>query len=251
MDKKGLKVLRVNDELDNSKYKALHPFLPQPAFLMLGIGSVRSGKTNTLINMLRNEDMYGKDYWSDVLVISNTINNDTKGKYLKDAFRVEDHYEDKFINDLVNSQKAYDREDMPTTLLVLDDIINRDFKKNNDISFLASRFRHYEMSIMIFTQSFRAISPIIRTNATDILIFRQQSSKEKEKVVEEYHDLAHSEEQFLKYYDIAHSENYSFLYIDAQENPARFYKSFEELIGIGKDLVYKGKIPEKEEPFTK
>ena len=104
---------------------------------------------------------------------------------------------------------------------------------------------------MIFTQSLRAISPIIRTNATDILIFRQQSSKEKEKVVEEYHDLAHSEEQFLKYYDIAHSENYSFLYIDAQENPARFYKSFEELIGIGKDLVYKGKIPEKEEPFTK
>lgn len=251
MDKiKGLKVLRVNDELDNSKYKDIHPFLPAPAFLMLGIGSVRSGKTNTLINMLRNEDMYGKDYWDDVLVISNTINNDTKGKFLKDAFRVEDHYEDRFISDLVASQKSYDREDMPTTLLVLDDIINRDFKKNNDISFLASRFRHYEMSIMIFTQSFRAVSPIIRTNATDILIFRQQSSKEMEKVVEEYHDLAHGEDQFLKYYNIAHSENYSFLYIDAQQNPARFYKSFEELIGIGGQLVYNGNIPDNEEPFN-
>jgi len=244
-NKKGLKVLKVNDELENDKYKPLHPFLPKPPFLLLGIGSVRSSKTTTLINMLRNEDMYGKKYWDDVLIISNTINNDTKGKYLKDAFRVEDHYKDSMITDLVNSQKSYDREEMPTTLLVLDDIINRDFKKTNDVSFLASRFRHYELSIMIFTQSFRAVSPIIRSNATDILIFRQQSSKEMEKVIEEYHDLAHSEEQFLKYYNIAHSSPYSFLYIDAQENPARFYKSFEELIGIGKQLVYKGTIPDE------
>jgi len=251
-EKKGLKVLRVNDENESDKYKPLHPYLPQPPFLLLGIGSVRSGKTNTLINMLRNEDMYGKDYFQDTLIISNTINNDTKGKYLKDAFRVEDHYEDRMIKDLVNSQKSYKREEAPTTLLVLDDIINRDFTKNNEVSFLASRFRHYELSIMIFTQSFRAVSPIIRTNATDILIFRQQSSKEMEKVIEEYHDLAHSEEQFLKYYHIAHNEPYSFLYIDAQENPARFYKSFEELIGIGKDLVYKGDIKEEEEePFEK
>ena len=245
----GIKCLKIKDEDESSKYKPLHPFLPQPPFLILGIGAVRSSKTTTIINMLRNEEMYGPNFFDDALIISNTINNDYKGKFLRDAFRVEDHYEDQFIKDLVESQQKHKREDMPTTLLILDDIISRDFKKNNDISFLASRFRHYELSIGIFTQSFRAVSPIIRTNATDILIFRQQSSKEMEKLVEEYHDLAHGEEQFKKYYDIAHSTPYSFLYIDVQQNPAHFYKSFEELIGIGKELVWKGKIPESDEPF--
>ncbi len=104
---------------------------------------------------------------------------------------------------------------------------------------------------MIFTQSFRAVSPIIRTNATDIMIFRQQSSKEMEKVIEEYSDLAHGEERFLQYYNIAHSDRYGFLYIDVQENPAKFYKNFEELIGVGQQLIWKGAIPnDDEEIFT-
>ena len=255
---KGPTILKVRDLEDKSKYKPIHPHLPQPPFLLLGVGSVRSGKTNSLIGMLRDEDQfYGKDYWDFVKVISNTINNDPKGKFLKDAFDVEDHYTDQMIQDVINEQKKYEREDMPTALLVLDDIISRDFKRTNDISFLASRFRHYELSVMIFTQSFRAVSPIIRANATDVMIFRQQSSKEMEKVVEEYSDLAHSEERFMDYYNIAHEERYGFLYIDAQQNPAHFYRNFETLIGIGQQLTYTGTIPNqtsdeaKEEVFEK
>tara|TARA_R110002020_G_scaffold26776_2_gene86603 strand:- start:4862 stop:5626 length:765 start_codon:yes stop_codon:yes gene_type:complete len=249
----GPKILKVKDLEDKSKYKPIHPHLPQPPFLLLGVGAVRSGKTNALIGLLRDENqMYGKDYWDYTKIISNTINNDPKGKFLKDAFDVEDHYTDAMINSVIEHQKKYDRDKMPTGLLVLDDIISRDFKKTNDISFLASRFRHYELSIMIFTQSFRAISPIIRANATDIMIFRQQSNKEMEKIVEEYAELAHSEERFMDYYNIAHEERYSFLYIDVQENPAKFYKNFEELIGEGPTLLYKGTIPHQEtEVFEK
>tara|TARA_R110000823_G_scaffold248945_1_gene372427 strand:+ start:140 stop:931 length:792 start_codon:yes stop_codon:yes gene_type:complete len=239
------KILKVKDLEDKTKYPPIHPHLPQPPFLLVGVGSVRSGKTNALIGMLRdNEQFYGNKYWDRVKVISNTINNDPKGKFLKDAFDVEDHYDDGMIHQLVDSQKKFKREEMPTALLVLDDIISRDFKKTNEISFLASRFRHYELSIMIFTQSFRSISPIIRANATNVMIFKQQSSKELEKIVEEYEDLAG--EQFINYYNIVMTEPYQFLYIDAQQNPAHFYRNFEELIGIGDKLVYKGAIPEIE-----
>jgi len=250
----GLKIKKVIDLEDRTKYAPINPILPQPPFLMLGIGSVRSGKSNLLVNLMRREDMFGSEYFDDCLVISNTINNDPKGKFLKDAFRVEDHYEDGFITDLVEGQKKYEREDMPTSCLILDDIINKDFKKNNEVSFLASRFRHYELSLMIFTQSFRSVSTIIRSNATDILIFRQQSSKEMDKIVEEYSDLTGTEQRFMDYYNIAHSENYSFLYIDAQQNPAKFYKGFEELIGEGSKLLYTGKIPnpkDEDEVFEK
>jgi len=241
---------KVVDLEDKSKYPEINPILPAPPFLCLGIGSVRSGKTNALVNMLRRGDMYGTEYFDDVLIISNTINNDPKGKFLTDAFRVEDHYEDKFINDLVESQKKYKRSEAPTVLLVLDDIISKDFKKtsSNSINTLSTRFRHYEMSIMIFTQSFRAVSTMIRSNAQNVMIFRQQSSKELEKIAEEYADLCGDEATFLKYYNIAHSEAYQFLYIDGQSNPAKFYKSFESLIGIGDQLMVDEAEP-KQEPF--
>ena len=90
------------------------------------------------------------------------------------------------------------------------------------------------MSIFLSTQSFRSVGTIIRNNATDILIFKQQNSKELEKIKEEYGELCGSEDLFMKYYNYAHSDGqYSFLYIDAQQNPCRFYQRHEKLIGIG------------------
>ena len=230
------KVLRVNDTEHSDKYKKIHEFLPKPQFLCLLIGSVRSGKTNYLVNALRNEqDFYGANYFDYYKIISNTLCNDTKGKYFTDAFDdCEDHYTDKMITDLVSSQQKYERDEMPTVLLVLDDILSKDFKKTNSITYLASKFRHYELSIFLSTQAFRSVGTIIRNNATDILIFKQQNAKELDKIKEEYGELCGTEEQFMKYYNYAHhDERYSFLYIDAQENPARFYKRHETLIGIG------------------
>lgn len=237
--KKVPKVLKVNDVLEKNKYKDVHEFLPKAQFLTLIIGSVRSGKTNYLINALRNgDDFYGEDYWDTYKIISNTLNNDTKGKYFTDAFAdCEDHYTDQMIKELISSQKKYEREEMPTMLILLDDILSRDFKKTNDITYLCSKFRHYEMSIFLTTQSFRSVGTIIRNNATNVLIFRQNNAKELDKIKEEYSELCGSEELFMTYYNLAHDSPFSFLYIDAQENPARFYRRHETLLGIGDNKV--------------
>ena len=242
-----IELYKVKDEAESTKYPDLNPILPAPPFLLLGVGSVRSGKTNTLINMLRRNELYGPHYFEDNIIISNTIKNDRKGAFLTDAFRCEDHFENRFIDDIVNKQKSMNREDMPTTLIVLDDIISADFKKTttNSVNSIATRFRHYELSIMVFTQSFKAISTMIRSNATDVMIFRQQSSTELEKVQEEYQDLAAT--NFMNYYNIAHEQPYSFLYIDVQQNPAHFYKAFSELIGIGDKMIYGGNVPTGED----
>ena len=247
MEAKPLKIYKVKDLEDKDKFAPLNPILPAPNFMLIGYGSVRSGKTNSLINMMRRKDMYGTDYWDQVLVISNTAKNDPKMyKFMGEAFQLEDHYENRMIDDLISSQKKYDREDMPTQLLILDDIISRDFKKSssNAINSLATRFRHYELSIMIFVQSARAVSNMIRSNATDILIYRQQSNLEWDKLKEEYSDLA--PKNFEKYYAISQMERYNFLYIDAQQNPAHFYSGFSELLGIGDKMVYKGKMPQED-----
>ena len=247
----GPKIKKVIDLEDKSKYKPVHPHLPQPPFLLLMAGSVRSGKTNALVGLLRDEEMYGDEYWEQVKIFSNSINNDPKGRYLMDVFDVEDGYKDSYIDTFITSQKKYEREQMPTALLVFDDIINNDFKKNNSISFLASRFRHIETSIIIAVQQFRAISPIIRSNATNIMIFKQQSAGKKgelAKIVEEYSDLAGSEERFLEYYNHAMNDSqYSFLYIDAQTNPASFYCRLETLLGQGDKSLITGNSVQSEE----
>jgi hypothetical protein len=247
MEATPLKIYKVKDLEDKDKYPPLNPILCQPPFLLIGYGSVRSGKTNSLINMMRRKDMYGTDFFDQVLVISNTAKNDPKMyKFMGEAFKLEDHYENRMIDNLISSQNKYDREDMPTQLLILDDIISRDFKKSssNAINSLATRFRHYELSIMIFVQSARAVSNMIRSNATDILIYRQQSNLEWDKLKEEYSDLA--PKNFEKYYSISQMERYNFLYIDVQQNPAHFYSGFSELLGIGDKMVYKGEMPKED-----
>ena len=250
--KKVPRVLKVNDVLEKNKYKPIHEFLPQPQFLTLIIGSVRSGKTNYLINALRNgEDFYGEDYWDTYKIISNTLNNDTKGKYFTDAFAdCDDHYTDQMIKELISSQKKYERKEMPTMLILLDDILSRDFKKTNDITYLCSKFRHYEMSIFLTTQSFRSVGTIIRNNATNILIFRQNNAKELDKIKEEYAELCGSEELFMTYYNLAHDTPFSFLYIDAQSNPAKFYRRHEVLLGEGDNKIINENPKEKMKPFS-
>ena len=137
---------------------------------------------------------------------------------------------------------------MPTGLIVLDDIISRDFKRTSEISFLSSRFRHIETSLMISVQSFRACSNVIRNNSDFILIFKQNNFKELSKISEEYSDYCGSEELFMKYYNYCMKDKFSFLTINAQQNPAIFMKRFEEVIGHGdKPIVNLGTLEEEDE----
>lgn len=249
MSKKVPIVLKVIDLEDKSKYPPIHSHLPQPPFNLLVCGSVKQGKTNLLVNLLRNEDtMYGEKYWDQVKIFSNSIHNDPKGKYLKDAFEVYDGYKDSYIDKFIDEQKSHEREDMQTALLVFDDIINKDFKRNSSLAFLSSRFRHIETSIAILTQSFRAISNIIRSNITNVIIFKQQSAKELAKIQEEYEEFAG--DRFMDYYTYAINESpYSFLVIDAQTNPATFLLRFEKVIGRGDKSEIPQQPMEKTEPF--
>ena len=137
------------------------------------------------------------------------------------------------ISKLIESQKKYEDFERPSVAVVLDDILTKDFVKNNAVSFLATRFRHYGIGLLLFTtQSFRAVSGLIRNNATDIIIMKQQNQKELEKVLEEYGDMFPN--IFMELYKKAIEDSpYSFLYLDLQTNPATAYIRFETKIAEG------------------
>ena len=203
------KVFKVKDPEPDSRYGDLHPHLPAPPSLLLIIGSVKQGKSNLVVNLLCNPDMY-KDKFDIVKIISNTLNADPKGKLLNKFFDCEDHYTDKMITDIVSSQKSYDEDERPTMAIVLDDI-----------------------GLLAFTtQSFRAVSGLIRNNSTDVIIMKQQNAKELEKIDEEFGDMFPN--IFMQLYEKAINDApYSFLYLDLQQNPAQAYIRFETKIADG------------------
>ncbi len=231
MEKQSAPIIRqVKDVVETDKFDGVHEHLPQMPSLCLIIGSVRSGKSNLLVNFFCNQDFY-KDRFDIVKIISTTLGSDTKGKILNEYFDCMDHYEDGVIEEIKKEQSKYEeKKDRPTYALVLDDVLTKDFSKNNAVSFFSTRFRHYIDFYVIATQTFRAVSGMIRNNATDVIIARQQNQKELEKIAEEYGSLVGSDENFINLYNQVHKEKYQMMYLKLSENPVQVYKNFTERI---------------------
>jgi len=71
---------------------------------------------------------------------------------------------------------------------------------------------------------------MIRNNATDVVICKQQNQKELDKIAEEYGDTVGGYDNFIKLYNLAMKEKYSFLYLKLSENPAEAYIRHETKI---------------------
>ena len=230
MDKSAPQILKVKDVIETEKFDGIHENLPQMPSLCLIIGSVRSGKSNLLVNFFCNPQFY-KDRFDIVKIVSTTLGSDTKGKILSKHFDCSDHYEDGVIEEIKQSQSQYEeKKDRPTFALVLDDVLTKDFSKTNAVSFFSTRFRHYIDFYVIATQTFRAVSGMIRNNATDVIIARQQNSKELEKIADEYGDLVGGIDNFMDLYNKVHNEKYQMMYMKLSENPVQVYRNFSERI---------------------
>jgi hypothetical protein len=223
-------IRQVKDVTETDKFDGIHEHLPQMPSLCLIIGSVRSGKSNLLVNFFCNPDFY-KDRFDVVKIISTTLGSDTKGKILNEYFDCMDHYEDGVIEEIKKEQSKYEeKKDRPTYALVLDDVLTKDFSKNNAVSFFSTRFRHYIDFYVIATQTFRAVSGMIRNNATDVIIARQQNQKELEKIAEEYGSLVGGDDNFIQLYNQVHKEKYQMMYLKLSENPVQVYHNFTKRI---------------------
>ena len=245
------RVIPVLEEAPDPRIKPVHPNIPQPPALLLGIGAVKSGKTTLINNMLlqpREEGFYGaQDYFDETIIISNTIGNDPTARFLKRAFDIEDHYTDGYITKLIEKQKSFgEKKDMPFISLLLDDILGSNMKRNNEISFLATRYRHHNIGLMgIFTQNFKSVDTILRNNATDIIIFKQTNNKQLLQIAEEFHPVYGSLNNFIKLYYQATAGKYNFLYLKVQEGKA--LRNFEEVLYEDEKFVREVKVEPSDE----
>ena len=227
-------VVPVVEEENTVDLPDIHPNMIQPYSLLLGIGAVRSGKTVLINNLLlrSREDGFldAQTYFKNTIIISNTIGNDPTARFLKQAFEVHDHYKDGIITGIVDKQKGYgEKKEMPYISLLLDDILGSNMKRNNEVSFLATRYRHHNIGLMgVFTQNFKSVDTILRNNATDIIIFKQTNNKQLLQIAEEFSPFCGSIKNFLKLYSIATAGKYNFMYIKVQEG--KCLRNFETIL---------------------
>jgi hypothetical protein len=238
----GPKVIAVKDpdEKVESRHAPLHPHLPQVegfggGALCLLVSPVRTGKSTLISNMLLNDQFYdAQERFDNVSIISNTIANDITSRFLRKAFDTYDSYSDEIVNGIVERQKAYEKEEQPEIAVVLDDCLGS-IRREAKINHLCSRYRHFNIRLLIISsQNFRACSPIIRQNATNVIVGSPfPNQKELEKMAEEYGDSFGGKDNWLKIYQMATPNRYDFLHMDFQSNPPKAYHNFETLIAEG------------------
>ena len=241
----GPKVIPVRDpDPVKSIHPEVHPNLPQiegfgGGALVLLISPVRTGKSTLISNMLLNDEFYdAQERFDNTTIISNTISNDITSRFLRKAFDTHDAYDDSIIEGIVKKQKSYDKEDQPEIAVVLDDCLGS-IRREAKINHLASRFRHFNIKLLVISsQNFRMCSPIIRQNATNVIVGSPfPNQKELGKMAEEYGDVFGGPDNWLKIYAQATSNRYDFLHMNFQANPPQAFRNFETLIAEGSKIL--------------
>ncbi len=234
-----LTILPVKPSGDEKKLKKpIHPNLPNIATGQLGImiSPVKTGKSTIISNLLLSPSFY-RDQFDIVYVISNTIHNDQTSRFLKETFpeTIFDQYSDDIIQNIITYQKSFPKKDQPFIALILDDFLG--IKSKSMIYHLATRFRHYNIGLLLFaSQLFRGLPPVLRQNATFAIIGGPNPSDfEIDKMAEEYGAIYKGAENFKKLYKEATNKRYNFLYLDLQANPSLAYRNFSDLIFKGNE----------------
>lgn len=211
-------------EVKQSKYDIV-PRLPTRAILL---GPSGSGKSVALQNFIL--DIY-KNCFSRIYIFSPSINVDyqtwepVKQMISKEITNNDDeqfyfdHYDEDALFNIINTQrkiieyqKKHNHNKLFSILIVVDDFAD-DVKFSRNSKLLHSLFtrgRHSQISTIVATQKFNALSPIIRVNASDLYVFRLRNYSDLQAFLDEVSAIA-PKDVILEMYKIATDEPFSFL----------------------------------------
>ena len=224
---KSLNILPLKESSKkNDKWTDIEHIISHP-FTMAIHAPSRSGKSVVLSNFLYNEAFNFKKRFDKIIFISPTILIDQTLQYARDDEDVVKIYEDDLLENLDNvlqtilakQKKEKDSEKPNATLIILDDCLA--YLKNKSLSYLSTKNRHYNISLIITTQYYKRIDVVIRANATHWLLFKTHTDKEHSTIVEDFNAFP----DFEKFYNTAIEEPYSFLFADMLK--MKLFKRFE------------------------
>ena len=224
-----------------------HPHLPSikrnSGSLILLVGTTNSGKTTLINNLLLNSNFWGRRKGSvmgafeNVYLFSPSLYLDDSTRFLVENFDCKTDYNeiDKTINGIREAQLSLPKEKRPRLMMVLDDGVGL-IERNSNVNFLATRYRHFNLNMIMSVQSFRACSPVMRVNANYVILMNGiVNMKELEKIGEEYNDIFKG--TLLYCYKKYAPKKYDFISMKLRENPPKMYRGFSEEINWKKHRV--------------
>ena len=222
-----------------------HSHVPELPFRMVALGPSGSGKTVFMASLIL--DIYPK-CWERIYVFSPTVHLDSTWNkikaYNRDVLKVPEKEETFFSEwDEAAVQKILKRQHEITriskerglkklfgVLCIVDDFADdaRVVRSSKAIHELFVRGRHAQISTICSVQKYRVLNPIIRVNATDLVVFRLRSMHEADAVVDENSAL-YGEKVTREILKMATDEPYSFLWINgrAKKREDTFWLKFD------------------------
>lgn len=228
--------MNLDDKLDTNKDQLPDP-LPNSSFSMAIVGSSGSGKTSLMSSIItapkkNNVRQSYRKLFSKIILCSPTLSSfksnvwgRVKGKY--EEFNLE------FLNELEDISKE-EWEEKKQTIAILDDIgstLKKDKKAEQKLISMLQNRRHIGLSVIILVQKWRDLPLGVRTNLTNVAVFRPKNNQEKEAIFNELLPMKKDKwDEIYKY--IYDDDRYAFLFIDLslkKSSSYRYFKKFNEI----------------------
>ena len=223
-------ITNKNDKKHNKKW----PFILDHPYRILIIGGAGSGKTNTLLNLIKEQSdidkiyLYAKDLSEPKYEFLIKKREDAGIKHLNDskAFIESSNTMDDVYENIDECNPNRQRK----ILIVFDDMIadimtNKKFQAI--IKELFIRCRKLNISLVFITQSYFSVPKDVRLNSTHYLIMKINNKRELQNIAIN-HSADIDYKDFMKIYRECTKEPYSFLTIDTTlpaSDPLRFRKN--------------------------
>jgi hypothetical protein len=216
------------------------PFLKNTkGSIMIISGKKRTGKSSLALSLLSSTKIF-KGYFGNVFLISPSKEEKTKalreeldkeGKYFTDLNQMNI---DTILNYIKNEESLKKQKEkkigkkLPPiyNCIWLDDVVAdlpRSMKKNC-ITNLFYNHRHYNVSIIVTTQSYKQIAPNLRKQSDILYIFPMANKKEKEAIQEDW-DIP--DEVFDEAFD--DESDHPFLTVNIVSSKPTFFRKFDRM----------------------
>ena len=223
---------------NNKEHNLKMPYIPdQPHKILIIIGGSGSGKTNALLNLIKEQD---NDNLIDKIYLNAKDLKEPKHQFL--IKRHEDagikHFNDQkpftecsnSMDGVYNNIDDYNPNRNIKTLIVFDDMI-ADFMTNEKfqaiIKDLFIRRMKLNISLLFITQSYFSVPKDVRLNSMHYLIMKIHNKRVLQSIAIN-HSADIDYKDFMKIYKKCTSEPYCFLTIDTTlpaSNPLKFRKN--------------------------
>tara|TARA_R110002096_G_scaffold28098_1_gene85410 strand:- start:771 stop:1514 length:744 start_codon:yes stop_codon:yes gene_type:complete len=230
-----LKILKMKDSTDGNVTKKKDIFdLPMRLLLISKSGD---GKSSYLGNLLLRQEFYRNDFLPEnVFIFTGSKRGDKKLQTIIEELDIEDSnvvdgydedYLDMIYDMLVENynekveDKVKDKKQL-NSLIIFDDLaFNNSFKdkgKNDMIRKLYLNGRKYNISVVIISQKYSAVSTAIRENATGLIIGKS-SNKQLQLLSDDHNYIKSGNKDFIKLFRDATDTPYTKFIINFSNHP--------------------------------